>query len=409
MSAQKYHIGKNGPARCNAQKIACRLGGADGTERHGSLADVTALWEQEQEALHSPTLLAGVSRSFEDIEEAHEAEELADGHNFHRLSTEDRLSNPSGYAPASSKVSYTEEERSVAMALALSELGPLSYAPIQREDSEWSSEGCTSVRRYELTDGSVGYFKSFAENSDSSEKLFREYGTTSLEAAVNEVNSHRMANLLGPGFDELVPETALREADGRLGTIQREVPENSALDRNFARNELLQKDYRKAAIFDFVTGNLDRHEDNYLYGAERDSDGELANRVRLIDNSFSFPADLDRAQLNVSLFANNEGADNYLTDDYRYIVGYQIPRDEYELRPEEKVALKRAQRGVQSWIEAGTVGKAQGEGTLHRIDYLLSAGRLTGFTSYLLANSSHDPDDYDLSLFDDLSASPAMD
>jgi hypothetical protein len=334
---------------------------------------MTALWEHEQEDLHGDDLLSGISRESSDFELE-----------LHRNRSKRQLSDPSRYIPEVSNIVYSEDERAIAMALALAQSESLSYAAAESRDFSFEADGCTDVKRYELKDGSVGYFKSFTDNSRS-EGLFREFGTSSLGASINELSAHRMAQALGPGFDELVPETVLRELDGKLGTLQREVKEDDDLDTMVEHSPELQEDYRKAAILDFVIGNLDRHEDNYLLGAEIDAQGVARNRVRLIDNSFSFPAKYSSSSLNASVFASNEGL-------YGLKLTYTMDESELKLKWDELSALRRARASTEGWVAEGTMDPERGARTVERIDHLLSERRLTSFTEYYIANGGVDPE-----------------
>ena len=380
MSARKYHIGKNGPAPCNAHPERpggrpCRLGGPDGTERHGSLEQVTAIWEREQEELHSDNLLSGLSR----IESTEPAETSAESPEA--LEARRALSNLAKYTPSSTDVSYSKAERAIARNLALESLSALSHTAIAEEDYDWETDGFSSVHRYELTDGSAAYFKPFTMNSFE-EGEYLDYGTTSLGASINEVNSYRMAQALGGGFKELVPETAFREIEGEVGTIQREVEESPDHPLSFTTVPELRDDYRKAAIFDFVVGSLDRHEGNYLYGLTVDERQNSRNSIRLIDNSFGFPDELKYGQLNCSTFASNGVVGGRFDGRGRWIEPYNAPLREMELRVDERSALAQAREAVQGWIAAKTIADGRGHKAIERIDHLLSKGRIGNLSDY---------------------------
>ena len=368
MGAQKYHIGKNGPAPCNAHPErpngrACRFG----EELHGTKAEMVELWEIEQEELNGDHL-AGSRREDPDIELKTRATHS--------------LSDQSKYTPLSTAVSYSDEDRAIAMRLALSNISKLSYMNIPGEDESWRTNGISTVQRFELEDGSYGYFKPFGENSYQ-EGEFANFGTNTLQAAISEVNAHRLARALGPGFDKLVPETVLREIDGKLGSIQREVYEDSYSLRDFQEVPELREDYRKAAIFDFVLGNLDRHDQNMLFGAEPDRQGGLRDRIRLIDNSFGFPDPSRAFRYNWSIFTENQVIDQ---DDE-----YTIPRKELSLREDEMEALRGARGVVQSWVESRTIDESRGQATMDRIDYLLEREQISPLKDYLQNDGQIDP------------------
>lgn len=371
MSAQKFHIGKNGPAPCHARVRACEF------DVNGTQQEVNQIWEKQQEALFEDSMLSGVSKSA--VKATPEIDSTSNGAAEHEnpsiMNATRTLSSKEKYAPAAEDVKYEESEKDVAMKLALANLTSLSYTPIQSRDLEWETNGFSDVERYTLEDGSVGYFKPFGANSYN-EDTFEEYGTTSLGASINEVNSYRMAKALGGKYTDLVPETVIREVNGSLGTLQREVVEND-MGVNYDDNPGLKEDYRRAAIFDFVVGNLDRHTGNYLYGVE----GEGANKrpcIRLIDNSFSFPLSADAAHVNSSIFADNHGPHGR----YGPANSYKIPNSQTWLNEEEIDSLTDARESVEEWINAKTIDKTRGKKTLQRIDYLLETEEISSFSEY---------------------------
>ena len=374
MGAQKYHIGKNGPAPCNAHPErpngrACRFG----EELHGTQAEMIELWEITQEELNGDHL-AGARREDPDIERRNRAT--------------NSLSDQSKYTPLSKAVSYSDEDRAIAMRLALSNISKLSYMDIPGEDESWLTNGISTVQRYELEDGSYGYFKPFGENSYQ-ESEFANFGTNTLQAAISEVNAHRLSRAMGPGFDRLVPETVLREIDGKLGSIQREVYEDADSLRDFDEVPELKEDFRKAAIFDFVLGNLDRHDQNMLFGAEPDRKGGLRDRIRLIDNSFGFPDPTRAVHYNWSIFTENQALRADRTD--YYSAGYRVPDDELTLREDELEALRGARSEVQGWVDSRTIDSDRGQATVERIDYLLEENRISPLKRYLQDGGQTDP------------------
>lgn len=285
------------------------------------------------------------------------------------------LSTRSRYRPSDDEVRYSAMEQNIAMNLALESMGKLSIVPIRSRDLKWETDGGSVVRRYILEDGSAAYFKPFAENSRD-ETFFQDYGTSSLGAAISELNAHRMAKLLGPAYAELVPETVLREIEGSLGTLQREAVQDPKVGKSYRKSIELMEDYRRASLFDFVIGNLDRHSDNFIYGIEGRGDQKRA-RIRLIDNSFGFPATVRSTMLNESIFADNLPADGYSSN------SYTIPSSSLGLTEDEREALELAAEGVEQWIAAKTIAIRRGRATIKRIRFLLKQGKLGGFEDYL--------------------------
>lgn len=410
----KYHIGAQGPRRCHANKRACRYA----EDPHGGKEEMQQVWEAKQEAQFADSMLAGVSKESSTVDSLPAADKKLssskadsevgakgnegkepqkdlkelDPKALSRLKAERALSARDKYEPLSKRVVYSDAEKDIAMKLALSNLTELSYTPVKSRDDEWSTNGMSSVQRYELEDGSVGYFKSFATNSANGEYFFEGYGTTSLEASINEVNAHRMAKLFGDEYAEMVPETVLREIDGKIGTLQREVETDRELSSSYDEVPQLKGDYRKAALFDFVIGNADRHSSNFLYGAIDTSGGERQSRIRLIDNSFSFPRKSAKSNLNQSCFATNSSPTGYFQEE-----GYTIPKEELTLTNEERATVSRVKSGVEEWVKNGTISDDQALALYDRADYLLKdeskLGEYRKYIEELSGNSGYDLSD----------------
>jgi len=378
LSEKKYHIGKNGPAPCNAHPEkpggrACRFG----EDRHGTEAELTVLWELEQEAEHSD-FISGVSK----------APALSEEHQRLRDGTLAALRDPARYIPLPGAiedgVSWKAKHIAIAAALSRESLTELGYLPVRSKDRSFDHEGFSSVERLQLEDGSWSYYKSMQENSLSEWCFEDEYDCSSVTAAIAEVNAYRLSKLMGPGFDGMVPETSFRDHNGSLGTIQREVPEDEAVSRDFQLSKELREDYRKAAIFDFVMGNVDRHDENYLFGVETDSPGSKRSRIRLIDNSFGFTRNGSHANYNASDFASNRSIADPDDLDGR---GYRIPSHELKLRADERDALERAKTGVEGWLKAGTIEESRGKAVFSRIDFLLGERKLSSFYEWYDSDS----------------------
>lgn len=261
---------------------------------------------------------------------------------------------------------YSRSEQDIILALAAESLNELSIVGVKGEDEKWSTNGGSVVRRYELEDGTAGYFKPLRSNSKS-EYDFHNYGMSSLAATISELNAYRMAQLLGGSYAELVPTTALRRIDGEVGTLQLEVKEEDDLTE-----DELMADYRRASLLDFLIGNLDRHSENFIYGA--DSSGR--RRIRLIDNSFSFPGRKGGEKLNQSVFASGV---RMVTPGGEWL---NLTPEQAKLTPEELTLIRQARSGVEGWLSAGTIGVERGKTTLKRIDALLTLGRLGELSEY---------------------------
>lgn len=360
MSSQKIHIGPNGPAPCRATVRPCEY------EVSGTKEEVTRIWEKQQEALFADSMLSGVSKSAVKGKTEPETQPEIEGavrENPNKVKATSVLSSRDKYAPSVETVQYEESEKDIAMKLALSNLTELSYTPIKEKDDEWMTNGCSDVGRYVLEDGSVGYFKSLSNNSEQ-EGSFKDYGTTSLGAAINEVNAYRMAQALGDEYAKMVPETVIREIDGSIGTLQREVKENRD-GVNKAKAEIFKGDVRRAAIFDFIIGNQDRHNDNYLYSETEDENSRPC--IRLIDNSFSFPP--EGGTFNMSMFTDNDGI-------------YTMSAKEMQFTEEDFDSLDKARATVEEWMTSNTIDQHLGDETIRRIDYLADAAEICDFSSY---------------------------
>lgn len=281
------------------------------------------------------------------------------------------------YRAFETDVVYTNREKTIASNLALESFSELSYLPILHKDEEWWCNSLSTVRRFALSDGAFGYFKPFNENSYN-ERSFHDYGVTSLCASINEVNAYRLAQAMGAGFEDLVPETVMREINGEIGSLQREVKENDWMEINYLEDEQLREDYRKAAIFDFVVGNLDRHGDNFLYGYDLKEDGSYQPRIRLIDNSFTFPRANSQIGyfFNHSLFADHSNPVDSNTGRY-YIATAQLG-----LQSGEVESLNRAKIVLNEWMEARSIGIRQAKAAINRINHLLKDKRMKTFSSY---------------------------
>lgn len=355
MAAHKFHIGENGPAPCRARFRACKY------EVNGnSLEELTSIWEKQQEAAHADTMLVGVSRF---TYEEPEPEAFVLSVDEQKAEATQLLSNRENYAPYNKHVEYEESDVDMAMKLALTDLSSFSYTPTDKRDVRWSTNGCSSVERYILEDGSVGYFKSIGVNSYQ-ESSFEDFQTTSLRAAINEVNAYRMAKALGSEYAEMVPETVIRDVNGSIGTLQREVKQGAEY-MDFDEEPTLRQDARRATIFDFVIGNQDRHDENFILSEYGEGEGSHP-RIKLIDNSFSFPS--EGAPVNESVFTDGHGGSEDASDSF--------------LTENDLDDLHRARTAVEGWMDSKTIDPNIGQSTIDRIDYLIKGKRTYSFWHY---------------------------
>lgn len=387
MKVQKYHIGDNGPAPCRATSQRCRF------EIEGTKEEMKAFWAGKLEEEHGgEQLLSGVSKgkpkessvsaNGEEAPSVISKEDLDPGFE----GTRKLIGNELNYFPdPESNVSYDASERAVAMNVAAVSLEEGSYIAIAGKDEIWSSQEAQSdVQRLLLSDGSSGYFKSLQLNS-LRESSFSNRGTNSLAGFTGEVNSFRMSQLMGDRFSKLVPKTEIRSFRGELGSFQSEVDESDDFYPDYEEYSGLVEDYRKAAIFDFVVGNLDRHRGNFLYGEQPDEFDGRRNRpaIRLIDNAMTFPD--GTATINQSLFSRNYSTGEFHdTSDDLY---KGLPRNEMDLKPDEIKSLNRARAGLLKWIEDGTMLKNNGDRAIARIDSMLKFESIGHLVMQLSARS----------------------
>jgi len=267
---------------------------------------------------------------------------------------------------------FPEDQVETAMAIAQKFTNDdMVYTPVRENDDTFSSYASTSVSRLTLEDGTVGYFKSLHENS-LDPMLFEDYRTTAVEAMSNEVNAYRLAQALGGDYAQLVPKTVIRHIslgtgnNKGIGSFQEEVIATEHSPEDFHEEYKLQEDYRRAAIFDFISGNQDRHDHNFI--VTRDERGD--KRLRLIDNSFSFPESSE--MVNASIFTNN--MDHHDNND-----GTTQPvLDEEGLRlhEEDRAMLESVREVIGQWELEGTMSFLQSRPAQKRIDLLLSQGQI---------------------------------
>jgi len=360
---QRYHIGKNGPAPCNAHPErpngrACRFG----EDSHGTLEEVTARWESAQEVEHDG-MLRGSRKGAETG-----AEEL-----LRVLRREVELNEHEDYPV------YRDDELAIVEKLLPLSRNGMSLVGTLGQDESWSTDGATEVERHHLRDGSMAYFKTLHQDVDSAGDS-AVYGFTPLGMLTNEVNAYRVSQILGDGFEGLVPETSFRTIGGKFGVLQREVSELKGAEE-ITDQSLIDEDYRKAAIFDFVIGNVDRHGGNFLYGLESRSAPNEPRRLRLIDHGMSFYDDEHRKHIYpISLFTDNFPVDVDTEDETR---SYQVPEERLTLREDELQSLRKARSALTGWVESGTMDSAAGSAASKRISALLVHGRILSFSNRL--------------------------
>lgn len=127
-----------------------------------------------------------------------------------------------------------------------------------------------------LEDGSKGVFK--AESGEASG------GRPSVKGRYHarEAMAYEVAELLG--LEHLVPPTAVRDIEGDKGSIQQFVKGSSPASKVGMWDRYDgDEDLGKAAAFDYLIGNLDRHDGNWMVKKD--------GTIMLIDHGLSFPED----------------------------------------------------------------------------------------------------------------------
>lgn len=153
------------------------------------------------------------------------------------------------------------------------------------------------VKILPLTNGDVGYYKSLPINYKKLTSV-DSYETTNLKMMLNEVRAYNVAKVMG--YEDLVPETIIAQvSEDDFGSLQKGVKGGWGRINNIDKEELTNN--KRAAIFDFVIGSQDRHDNNYLFQTKANG----SRTVALIDNSYAFP-DSDLFYLNRSDFVCTE-------------------------------------------------------------------------------------------------------
>lgn len=149
-------------------------------------------------------------------------------------------------------------------------------------------------------------------------------GVPKYEQYKREAAAYEAAKVLG--FQDLVPPTVLIHDEKRgPSSLQKFVPNAKvALRAGYKRKYDGENDLKRAAAFDYIIGNMDRHEGNWMVTDD--------DKLQLIDNGLSFPINyqdtfrnqdiLEEAQLHREI-----GPDRNLAG-----VGYTIPHEFADLK-----------------------------------------------------------------------------
>ncbi|MFK0074610.1 hypothetical protein [Arthrobacter woluwensis] len=202
-------------------------------------------------------------------------------------------------------------------------------------------DGVNDTRRVILADGTVGFFKSF-EGLDKS--CADAYGHEDQLQPIHEAAGWQLAKNLGPEFQGMVPTCVVREVDGKVGSLAIFAP---GVQGHFARSTPPAAAVEKAAFFDALIGQQDRHRGNYLY-----HQGE--KRLSLIDHGFTFALKASRCNQSVFTRRRRHGGKMALKayekrDLKRLLASEDLWGLEKILEPERATALReRAKRMLDS-------------------------------------------------------------
>lgn len=156
------------------------------------------------------------------------------------------------------------------------------YKASMQQRLDLRHSGVNETVRVGLAGGGEGYFKSFSGINESTASA---YGDTTQQQPVHEVAAWQFARNLGDEYASLVAPCAMREYEGKWGSLSRGTPgrafghlsqasRTKMLDRGDVRTQLAN-----AAFFDVLVGNMDRHEGNFMANHQG---------ITLIDHGFAF-------------------------------------------------------------------------------------------------------------------------
>ena len=142
--------------------------------------------------------------------------------------------------------------------------------------------GISETHLVQFDDGSKGIFKPEDGEYGGARSLVDD-GTP----VEREVASYKTAQLAGMG--DIVSPTVERTIDGRRGSMADYVPGDDA--KHFHGDEKYDgdRDAARAAVFDYVIGNQDRHGGNWRYNPDGSNSEGGDGKLTLIDHNLTFP------------------------------------------------------------------------------------------------------------------------
>ena len=161
---------------------------------------------------------------------------------------------------------------------------------------------------------------------------------------LTEVCSYEISRALKFDF---VPPTISKIVGSEFGTVQQFVPgiEGIRIPLSERKNIFASQAGREMAIYDFITGNRDRHDGNWMYDP-------VKKKVWAIDNGNSFP-----------------------TGQKYYIHSNFIKNFPGELSENEKYLINRKKSKVLRYVKS-YFGDSEARSAAKRIDFILKTGRM---------------------------------
>ena len=189
--------------------------------------------------------------------------------------------------------------------------------------------GANSSFKVTFEDGSHGVWKP----RDGEDTFLRE-GIPGGTQYKREAAAYAVAQVVG--ISDLMPPTTVREVDGKIGSMQQFVEGGRVAHRVFGPGKYDgETDLKRAAVFDYLVGNTDRHDGNYMLTYKESIGGKL----NLIDHGLILPTNYDDTFINRNLLREAQ------IHRGRGSTGYKIPADVVHLSekwPEIEKALRAA-------------------------------------------------------------------
>lgn len=172
--------------------------------------------------------------------------------------------------------------------------GPRPFGAVVHSDSPLAKMSVTKDR--ELGGGMMGTYKLTMEDGSravwkpvSGEKDAGRRGVKPGTYYLREALAYDVAKIAG--LTDMVPETVVREYKGEVGSAQRWIPGENAYQvlRVGRKWEFNDDEVNRAAAFDYVIMNTDRHGKNYKIDVQPIGDvGKTVGHIKLIDHGLAF-------------------------------------------------------------------------------------------------------------------------